>query len=146
MKGLVRNDKHTSIFHSIDMSKLPKTVTYEFHELNIFNMGGELVKDFKIKDVNETKYYHDRFDLILDRFLEIQTHNFHVFSNLDLGCILESASSHGSYHHDSIISDKKMFKVIGKYRDAVKEDCIVKVAPFRKLKFMSFHEEEFEVR
>lgn len=125
------------------MIELPRLHDFVIYDLNIFNMGGELVEDFKPERTSnkmfENSFLNDRFDLIVDRFLEIQKHNFNTFKSLKLGDII-TMTEYKFFHHDALISNKEKFKVISKYNPDVVEESIVTTAPFRRI----YHETTYE--
>ena len=95
--------------------------------LNIFNMGWKLVEDFKMK--NDKYFFHDRFDLILDRFIEIQKHNFSLFVSLQ---IADKITIDDEVQIEATISHKQTFKVLAEYKSAIEKN-IVEFAPFQKI-------------
>jgi hypothetical protein len=100
------------------------------YDLNIFNMGWKLVEDFIMN--NDEKFFCDRFDLFLDRFIEIQIHNLNLFASLRLEdkiTIIEDKE----IQTNASIFDKNKFKVLTESNTGVTEKNLIEFAPFQKI-------------
>lgn len=100
------------------------------NDLNIFNMGWKLVEDFIMN--NDEKFFCDRFDLFLDRFIEIQIHNLNLFASLRLEdkiTIIEDKE----IQTNASIFDKNKFKVLTESNTGVTEKNLIEFAPFQKI-------------